>query len=188
VRQAIIANFDGIKNYMNPRQDSKPNGNRVQATLKDILGNPVRQPKINPQWREQYDRLLELRDLLSKHHGGLTEIARQEQQTFSLHMADVGTDQYDQDFALSMMSSDQNAIYEVEEALSRIRSGTYGICEVTGKPIEMERLVAIPWTRFSLEAQKQLEANGSFGRSKFGQVGSLVASESEDDEGDDEES
>lgn len=86
---------------------------------------------------------------------------------FSTHMADAGTDTYDRDFALSMLSSEQDVVYEIEEALTRIRDGDYGICELTGKPIEPERLEAIPWTRFSSAAEKQLERQGTVKRARL---------------------
>jgi DnaK suppressor protein len=147
-------------------------GARAKATTTQILGAAPKPPRIDPKWKAHYDLLLDLRSQLGQRKGGLTEIAKEEQQAFSLHMADAGTDEFDRDFALSMISSDQNALYEIEEALNRIRSGTYGVCEITGKPIEAERLSAIPWTRFSAEAQRELEATGSVSRTRLGQRGS----------------
>src|SRR5213075_932289 len=69
---------------------------------------------------------------------------------------------------LSLLSSDQDAIYEIEEALKRIEKGTYGVCELTGKPIPKARLDAIPWTRFTVEAQAQLERDGALRSRKLG--------------------
>ena len=83
-------------------------------------------------------------------------------------MADVATNSYDRDWALSMISSEQNVLYEIEQALNRIRTGTYGKCEVTGKPIPMERLNAVPWTRFITEAERELEKSGQLERAKLG--------------------
>jgi len=54
-------------------------------------------------------------------------------------------------------------LYEISEALRRIERGTYGICEITGEPIEAERLSAIPWARYSFAGQDDLE-KGGFGR------------------------
>jgi RNA polymerase-binding transcription factor DksA len=82
-------------------------------------------------------------------------------------MADAGTDTYDRDLALSLLSSEQDAVYEIEEALTRIRDGTYGVCELTGEPIEPDRLEAIPWTRFSTAAEKQLEREGGVKRARL---------------------
>jgi RNA polymerase-binding transcription factor DksA len=83
-------------------------------------------------------------------------------------MADVGTNSYDRDLALSMISTEQNALYEIEQALNRMTTGTYGICELTGKPIPPERLNAIPWTRFSAPAESELEKRGELERTKLG--------------------
>jgi RNA polymerase-binding transcription factor DksA len=84
------------------------------------------------------------------------------------HLADAGTDSYDRDFALGMLSSEQDAVYEIEEALSRIQAGTYGRCELTGKPIEPARLEAIPWTRFNAGAERQLEREGGVKHARLG--------------------
>lgn len=77
--------------------------------------------------------------------------------SYGQHMADAGTESFDRDFALSLVSSEQDALTEINEAIERIFNGTYGICEVTGKPIPEERLMAVPFTRFSIEGQKQHE-------------------------------
>lgn len=84
-------------------------------------------------------------------------------------MADAGTDTFDRDFALGMLSTEQDAVYQIEQAIDRINSGTYGICELTGKPIERERLEAVPWTRFSISAERQLEREGERKHARLGQ-------------------
>ena len=94
---------------------------------------------------------------------------------YSLHMADSGTDNYDRDIALSLLSSDQDAVYEIEEALKRIERDTYGICELTGKAIPKARLEAIPWTRFTVAAQAQLERDGALRSRRLGQLGTVDA-------------
>jgi RNA polymerase-binding transcription factor DksA len=76
---------------------------------------------------------------------------------YGMHMADQGTDNFDREFALSLVSSEQDVIYEIDEALHRIDAGTYGICEISGEPIEIERLKALPYARNSRAAQEQLE-------------------------------
>ncbi len=88
-------------------------------------------------------------------------------------MADAGTDTFDRDWALSMLSLEQNAVYEIEEALDRIHLGTYGTCELTGKPIEPDRLDAIPWTRFTAEGEREVERNGLDKRAHLGELGSF---------------
>ena len=94
---------------------------------------------------------------------------------YSLHMADSGTDNFDRDFALSLLSSDQDAVYEIEEALKRIDRKTYGVCELTGKQIPKARLEAIPWTRFTVDAQAQLEREGALRSRRLGSLGSIDA-------------
>jgi RNA polymerase-binding transcription factor DksA len=75
----------------------------------------------------------------------------------SQHSADHGTDNFDREFALSLASTEQDVLYEVDEALQRIEEGTYGICEMTGVCIEKARLEVIPYTRFSVQAQAKME-------------------------------
>jgi DnaK suppressor protein len=128
---------------------------------------------------------MELRVHLLRRQGGLAQDAVDEQPSFSTHMADAGTDTFDRDFALGMLSSEQDALYEIDEAINRIRDGTYGKCEVTGKPIEAARLEAIPWTRFSAAAEKQLEREGAVKRTRLGPretVPKTEASTAEEDE------
>ena len=76
---------------------------------------------------------------------------------YGQHMADAGTDSFDRDFALSMVSSEQEALYEIDEAIRRIRNGSYGVCEITGKAISRDRLKAVPFTRYSVEGQTEVE-------------------------------
>lgn len=177
-----------LKHDFMPNNTPKNDGARAKATTSQILAGLHTPPRIDPKWKAHYDALIDLREQLGQRKGGLTEIAKEEQQAFSLHMADAGTDEFDRDFALSMISSDQNALYEIEEALNRIRSGTYGTCELSGQLIEAERLTAIPWTRFSAEAQRELEASGSVARTRFGARGSWnePASSEESEGGSDE--
>jgi RNA polymerase-binding protein DksA len=74
-----------------------------------------------------------------------------------IHMADLGTDNYDQEFTLGLMDSERKLMKVIDEALDRIENGTYGICEGTGKPIPKARLEAIPWARYCVEYAWSLE-------------------------------
>lgn len=151
------------------------------ATVAAILGQtPLKSHKgprpavrIKPEWQKYYQVLLELRERLMHQMDGLAKESSQEMDSYSLHMADAGTDNFDRDFALSLLSSDQDAMYEIEEALKRIEKATYGICEITGKPIPRARLEAIPWTRFTVEAQAQLERDGAMRQRRLGALGSV---------------
>lgn len=74
-----------------------------------------------------------------------------------IHMADIGTDNYEQEFALGLMDSERKLLREIDDALQRIEDGTYGICEGTGKPIPKARLEAQPWARYCVEYARMLE-------------------------------
>jgi len=74
-----------------------------------------------------------------------------------LHMADMGTDNYEQEFTLGLVEKDRQLLREINNALAKIQSGSYGICEGTGKPITKARLEAQPWAKFSIEWARQLE-------------------------------
>ncbi len=164
-----------------------PSGNKPHgsATAASILGRPIGNSdvklrkngelRIKPEWAKFYQRLLELRDQLLRQMNGLAKESAQEMAGYSLHMADSGTDNFDRDFALSLLSSDQDAIYEIEEALKRIEKQTYGICELTGKTIPKSRLEAIPWTRFTVQAQAQLEKEGALRQRRLGALGTVDA-------------
>ncbi len=74
-----------------------------------------------------------------------------------IHMADIGTDNYEQEFALGLMDSERKLLRETDDALQRIELGTYGICEGTNKPIRKARLEAQPWARYCVEYARMLE-------------------------------
>ncbi len=195
VLNGIVTTKKGIiKKAGAPEGRSKP---VKSATAASILGAaPVKvsaaaQPaaEIKPEWEKFYRILLDLRERLLNQMTGLAKESAEEINSYSLHMADSGTDNFDRDFALSLLSSDQDAIYEIEEALKRIEKGTYGICELTGKPIPRARLEAIPWTRFTVEAQSQLEKEGALRQRKLGALGTVdtvgVADVEEEEEAED---
>jgi DnaK suppressor protein len=177
------------------KKTTKTSGGKpaAAATAASILGKPAAgmkkngMVKIKAEWQVFYNRLLELREQLLRQMNGLAKESAQEMAGYSLHMADSGTDNFDRDFALSLLSSDQDAVYEIEEALKRIERNTYGICELTGKPIPKARLEAIPWTRFTVAAQAQLERDGALRSRRLGALGTVDAvgvteNESEEDE------
>ena len=138
--------------------------------------------KIKPEWLGYYNNLIALREQLCAQMSGLAKESAQEMPGYSLHMADSGTDNFDRDFALSLLSSDQDAVYEIEEALKRIERKTYGVCELTSKTIPKARLEAIPWTRFTVEAQAQLEKDGALKSRRLGALGTVSEVETDDDE------
>ena len=176
------------KSSSSAKKPAAPSGAKAkslgQATAASILGKPITKSKaatepgakVKAEWQKYYRNLLDLRERLLNQMSGLAKESAEEMAGYSLHMADSGTDNFDRDFALSLLSADQDAIYEIEEALKRIEKGTYGVCELTGKTIPRARLDAIPWTRFTVEAQAQLEREGALRSRKLGQLGTVDSS------------
>jgi len=74
-----------------------------------------------------------------------------------IHMADIGTDNYEQEFAIGLMDGERKLLQEIDAALQRIEQGTYGICEGSGEPIAKTRLEAKPWARYCVEYARMLE-------------------------------
>jgi len=118
---------------------------------------------LSPFLKKQKQYLLELRDhILDAMEGMAQDNLRNraegsEASAFGMHQADAGSDAYDRDFALNLLSQEQDALYEIDEALKRIEDGTYGVCEVSGEEIPEARLEAIPFARLTVECQEKLE-------------------------------
>ncbi|MBX9577327.1 MAG: TraR/DksA family transcriptional regulator [Chthoniobacterales bacterium] len=115
---------------------------------------------LSPFLGKQKVRLLQLKDtLLDSMKGVARDNLHAGSQTsgFGMHQADAGSDAYDRDFALSILSQEQNSLYEIDEALKRIDDGTYGVCEISNKQIPRARLEARPFTRYTVECQADLE-------------------------------
>ncbi|MHC5137984.1 MAG: TraR/DksA family transcriptional regulator [Planctomycetota bacterium] len=74
-----------------------------------------------------------------------------------IHMADIGSDNYEQEFSLGLMDSERKIVREIHEAIKRIQEGTYGICEGTGEPIPKMRLKGIPWARYCVKFAELVE-------------------------------
>src|ERR1700720_595569 len=135
-----------------------------------LLGRNHRERKMSPFTRKQKEKLLNLRDAMVDSMAGVAQDTLRsraegsEASAFGMHQADAGSDAYDRDFALSLLSQEQDALYEIDQALKRIELGTYGICEMSGKSIPRARLEAIPFARFTVECQSQLEKQNKASR------------------------
>lgn len=154
-----------------------------KASTSDVLGpggGETVQAEINPRWKDQYRRLNEMRNRLLRQRETLKQGAQEIPPAIRVDNAEAATSSFDSDLSLTMLSADQTTLYEVEQAMARIRLGTYGVCEMTGKPISPERLEAIPWTRFSKEAVHELEMRGEAGKVQLGELGDLQASADEE--------
>ena len=188
-------------------KNHKPNHIKA-ASLADILGfhpGKTKQPArmvdemdVPEKFRRYYRLLLDLRVHV------LTQLGEHTEETllksskddsgdlsgYGQHMADAGTDTFDRDFALSLVSNEQEALAEIEAAIKRVHAGTYGICEASQKPIAKERLLAVPFTRYSAEAKKQVERHSHRSVERGGLFGDGTEEEggkmSSDDGGGDE--
>jgi RNA polymerase-binding transcription factor DksA len=135
-----------------------------------LLGLNHREKRLDPFMRKQKQKLLQLRDAMVDSMAGVAQgtlrsrAEGSEASAFGMHQADAGSDAYDRDFALSLLSQEQDALYEIDQALKRIELGTYGKCEMSGKSIPHARLEAIPFARFTVECQSQLEKQNKASR------------------------
>ena len=140
------------------------------ATLDDLLGGRKKgavthydESKVPQKWMPFFKKLVALRERLTQSVGERSEqtlktsVKESAGDLSSYDMADSGTDTFDYDYSLSLVSSEQEMLREIDAAIARIYGGSYGICEVTGKPINRDRLNAVPFTRFSKEGQDQYE-------------------------------
>jgi RNA polymerase-binding protein DksA len=76
-----------------------------------------------------------------------------------IHMADLGTDNYEQEFTLSLIETEEQRLEEIGAALQRIEQGRFGVCEGDGcgKPIPKPRLDALPFTRYCVECARKMQ-------------------------------
>lgn len=79
-----------------------------------------------------------------------------------IHMADIGSDTADQDFALNLAEKERETLGEIDAAIVRIENGSYGVCQATGKPIPKARLDAKPWAKYTIEAARMVESGHRF--------------------------
>ena len=128
------------------------------ATAADILG-ATRQSKVPTRWSKHYQQLCEERDRLMARDCSAGETSRAKLDD----LTDAAAEESQRSLSLVAASATQNTIFEVLAAIRRIERGTYGLCEITGEPIETARLQAIPWTRYSFRGQNEME-KGGFGR------------------------
>lgn len=167
-----------------------------QESVNEIVIKQAYNPaNLPPFVKMQQSRLHELRSsLMDTMDGVVKEVlsSRPEGSDGSvggMHMGDAGSDAYDRDFALSMLSKEQDALYEINEALIRIDHGVYGVCEMSGLAINEERLEALPYTRYTREMQEIIEKEQLGGKFKRPIVRSVFGldEDGEDEDDDDDE-
>jgi RNA polymerase-binding transcription factor DksA len=176
----------------------KANGARKNFTSENapqtiLATKNHKQKRLDPFVRGQKDKLLQLRDAMVDSMAGVAKdnlrsrAEGSEASAFGMHQADAGSDAYDRDFALSLLSQEQDALYEIDQALKRIELGTYGVCEMSGKPISHARLEAIPFARFTVECQSQLEKQNKASRVRQSVTSLFGLTDEEGAEGEEEE-
>jgi DnaK suppressor protein len=166
-----------------PRRSTKPVAADKAARLKDGQARSARpaplppaesnqrtETFLTPTETEQFRQLLVakraeiLGDVSTLHNEAVTkdrEDATSDVSSMPIHMADLGTDNYELEFTLGLIEGERAILREIEEALERIRQGTYGVCLATGRPIGKARLKAKPWAKYCYEytlAQEQGQA------------------------------
>ncbi|MDR2776605.1 MAG: TraR/DksA C4-type zinc finger protein [Puniceicoccales bacterium] len=160
------------KDILAQQIDIQPQQKVGVASIADIFGfDPMRSKQVNvgdkspdeiPQkHRKYYKLLLKLKNDLKKELSKLTTTNLVISVGDTQDVVDHEIESFNSEFAIALMSNEQEALTEVEEAIQRIYDGTYGICALTGKPIEPQRLLAVPFARFSIEGQtaKEKEKN-----------------------------
>ncbi|MBM50719.1 MAG: hypothetical protein CMP27_12910, partial [Roseibacillus sp.] len=131
-----------------------------KAPVKKAPRKPV---KLTNFVKKQRQRLLTMQDeLMDAMYGVQQETLRNgpssgEASVSGTHLGDAGSDAYDRDFALNLLSQEQDALQEIQAALERITDGIYGICGISGKKIPQARLEAMPIARLTVECQSQWE-------------------------------
>jgi DnaK suppressor protein len=172
---------------------SKRKNELVSDPLKLMGNNNQRERRLDPFTRKQKEKLLQLRDAMVDSMAGVAQDTLRsraegsEASAFGMHQADAGSDAYDRDFALSLLSQEQDALYEIDQALKRIELGTYGVCEMSGKRIPHARLEAIPFARFTVECQTQLEKQNRASRVRQSVTSLFGLTDEEGGEGEEEE-
>jgi RNA polymerase-binding transcription factor DksA len=176
-----------------PARRSPKSRRQIMESPAVLLGLNHRERKLDPFIHKQKEKLLQLRDAMVDSMAGVAQDTLRsraegsEASAFGMHQADAGSDAYDRDFALSLLSQEQDALYEIDEALKRIEVGTYGKCEMSGKPIPHARLEAIPFARFTVECQTQLEKQSRASRVRQSVTSLFGLTEEESGEGEEEE-
>jgi len=143
--------------------------------LEDLEPVVVKRPYVKPEKvaklslfeKSQRKRLLDLKDQITDLMYGIKNDTIKngnegaDSRGSGMHQGDAGSDAYDRDFALTMLSKEANALGEIEQALQRLELGIYGVCEQSGQKIPQPRLEAMPFARLTVECQAAKEKDDS---------------------------
>ena len=164
------------------------------APKKEAPKKKVAPVKMTAFVKKQQKKLLDLRDdLMEALHGVQSEAIKAASEGSDAgngqHQGDAGSDSYDRDLALSMLEKEKDALHEVEAALERIESGVYGLDEMDGEKIPVERLEVLPFARLTIGNQEKWEAErrtrgvhlGDYGFGAFAESSKSVSLDASDD-------
>ena len=76
---------------------------------------------------------------------------------YTIHMADMAADTYDRELSLNLASTEQQILYQIDEALKRLDDGSFGLCQQCNQPIAMSRLKAVPYASMCIDCQRAKE-------------------------------
>jgi len=175
-----------------PPVKTKPAPKPVAKKLPPIVKKAVKPLKLNGWFAKQHTRLLQLKDELLDAMNGVardtlrTRAEGSDASAFGMHTGDAGSDAYDRDFALSLLSQERDSLFEIDAALKKFQDGTYGLCEISGKQIPHARLEALPFARYTVECQAELEKTNRLHRVRQ-PVTSLFGLNEDEGEGEEEE-
>ena len=137
---------------------------RVESVLDNVTSRRKKTPLTKAQLEKYRLLLLEKRAELLGEMRNLEEEALRgdsgRNSHTSQHLDDAGSESYEQSLNLNLAAADRDRIVEIDAALERIANRTYGLCEMTFEPIKKARLDEIPWTRYTIEAARELDRRG----------------------------
>jgi RNA polymerase-binding protein DksA len=164
----------GAKKVAPPKPPRPPRRNRpksgLQAAFEAALAvsdEPKRAAtKLKPGELDEFRTMLlvkraqllgDVEQLTDEAHAGNRTDASGDLSSMPIHMADIGSDNWDQEFNLVLLQNERNLLREIDDALERIKDGSYGICLATGRPISKARLRAKPWAKYCIEYARKKE-------------------------------
>jgi RNA polymerase-binding protein DksA len=144
-----------------PQTDAAPTRNRSAKPAVGKAVSPFTEKELD-KFRDVLSRKRDelLGDVQTIREGALRNSrsdAAGDLSAMPIHMADIGSDNYEQEFMLGLMENEQGLLREIEEALQRIDDGSYGLCLATGKRIAKARLKLKPWAKYCVEYVRENE-------------------------------
>lgn len=178
-----------VKSTVSSKKKAKPN----QKLVTVVKVKSQKSVEVTGWLLKQRQRLLALKDTLLDSMSGVgkdslrSRAEGSEASAFGMHTADAGSDAYDRDFALSLLSQERDSLFEIDAALKKIEVGQYGVCEISGKPIPHARLEALPFARYTVECQAELEKTNRLTRVRQPVTSLFGLNEEEGSESEEEE-